>query len=63
MGKIAIEIRKPQHLPGKSTAEPLPAGDVERPAGLPVFFKILLWSAYGLCGFALWQVARLFLKM
>lgn len=63
MGKIAIEIKKPQYMLGKTAANPDQSGSEEKRAGLPMFFKVLLWAAYGLCGFALWQVARLFLKM
>ncbi|HOG23751.1 MAG TPA: hypothetical protein PK590_03800 [Candidatus Omnitrophota bacterium] len=65
MGKMKIEIRKPQHMMPKEPMSrdqsvAVTAGD--KPQGVPFFFNFLLLVSYVLCGVAIWFAMRIFLE-
>ena len=64
MGKMKIEIRKPQHMVAKEEpkhAAPLRRMEADVPESLPTFFIFLLWMSYALCGLAIWFVAQTYI--
>jgi hypothetical protein len=65
MGKMKIEIRKPQHMMPKesmSRDQSVAVTASDKPQGVPFFFNFLLLVSYALCGVAIWFAAKIFLE-